>query len=93
MLLHMKIRPGPTTRSSGQRQRSAAAIERRNKRKAEKGWGPLAEEAAPGRSSGSRNTQWNRSSGSGDTWWTGWGGSEWWAPSGGSSWWQTWQPR
>ena len=94
LMLHMKIRPGPTTRSSGTRQRSAAAQEKRNKRKAERGWGPLAgssaEEAAPGRYSGSR--EWNRSSGRpsgyGDNWWA--GGSEWW---GGSRRWQSWERR
>ena len=98
MQLHMKIRPGPTTRSSGTRQRSLVAQERRNKRKAERGFGPLAEGDRPrdrpsGRPSGS-GEWWDRSSGrpsgSGDTWWSGWGGSEWW---GGSKEWQSWERR
>ena len=48
MQLAFRIAPGPMTRSSGFRQRSAAATERRNKKKAERGYGPL----ATGRSSG-----------------------------------------
>ena len=100
MQLHMKIRPGPTTRSSGTRQRSLAAQERRNKRKAERGFGPLAEgdrsrDRPSGRPSGS-GEWWDRSSGrpsgSGE-WWDGssgrpsGSGDTWWSGWGGSEWW------
>ena len=83
MQLHMKIRP-------------LVVQERRNKRKADRGHGPLAEGDRPrvrGRPSGS-GERWDgssgRFSGSGDTWWSGWGGSEWW---GGSRRWQSWERR
>ena len=45
--LSVRIAPGPTTKSSGLRQRSADAALQRNLKKAKKGWGPLAK-AAPG---------------------------------------------
>ena len=85
MQLRMKIRP-------------LVVQERRNKRKAEPFFGPLAEGDRPrdrpsGRPSGSGEL-WDgssgRPSGSGDTWWSGWGGSEWW---GGSRRWQSWERR
>ena len=67
MLMHMKIRPGPTTRSSGTRQRSLVAQERRNKRKAERGFGPLAEgdrsKNRPSEPPSGTGEWWDRSSG------------------------------
>jgi hypothetical protein len=47
MILSLRTAPGPTTRASGLRQRSAGAALKRNLKKAKKGWGPLAE-APPG---------------------------------------------
>ena len=98
MTLSLRIAPGPTTRASGLRQRSAGAALKRNLKKAKKGWGPLAE--APPGATGSASEElallpprgggsWQtapedpgRSSGSWQTW------PE--APSGGSSGsWQT----
>ena len=91
--LSMRIAPGPTTRSSGLRQRSEDAALQRDLKKAKKGWGPLAkaplgatgsasEELAllPPRGGGSWQTapeDPGRSSGSWQTW------PE--APGGGSS--------
>ena len=51
--LAMRIAPGPATRASGFRQRSADAALQRNLKKAKKGFGPLAAGGspdAPGRS-------------------------------------------
>ena len=93
MQLHMKIRP-------------LVVQERRNKRKAERGFGPLAEGDRPrdrpsGRPSGSGEAHAAEEvevaeavlqavlQRSGDTWWSGWGGSEW----GGSRRWQSWERR
>eukprot|EP00969_Alexandrium_andersonii_P079059 3486811-Alexandrium_andersonii.AAC.1 len=36
----MRIKAGPTTRSSGSRKRSNAALDKRNARKDIRGWGP-----------------------------------------------------
>jgi len=47
MQLSMRIAPGPATRASGLRQRSADAALRRNLKKAKKGFGPLAAGGAP----------------------------------------------
>ena len=97
MQLFFRTRPGPLTRSSGFRQRSAAGQERRNKKKAKQGWGPLAE---IGRSSGSQRGVERRGSGSqasssfndareGDAW--GAAGSWTWNPRGWQAWWESWQ--
>ena len=64
--------PGPASRASGLRQRSAEATERRNVKKAERGYGPLAKQLAHGRSSGSQEPWFSgpggRSSGSQQHW-------------------------
>ena len=64
--LSMRIAPGPATRASGFRQRSADAALRRNLKKAKKGFGPLAAGGspdAPGRT-GRMSERWPRATGS-----------------------------
>ena len=64
--LSMRIAPGPATRASGFRQRSADAALRRNLKKAKKGFGPLAAGGspdAPGRI-GRMSERWPRATGS-----------------------------
>ena len=51
MHVAFRIAPGPATRASGLRQRTTQATERRSRRKAERGYGPLATQLS-GRSSG-----------------------------------------
>ena len=53
MQLSLRIAPGPTTRASGLRQRSAEAALKLNLKKAKKGWGPLAKAAPDATGSGS----------------------------------------
>ena len=55
MQLSLRIAPGPTTRASGLRQRSAHAAAKRTIKKAKKGWGPLAE--PPPGATGSRSEE------------------------------------
>ncbi len=55
MQLSTRIAPGPATRASGFRQRSADAALRRNLNKAKKGWGPLA--VAPPGATGSASEE------------------------------------
>ena len=74
MTLSLRIAPGPTTRASGLRQRSAGAALKRNLKKAKRGWGPLA--GAPPGAAGSASEELTltaredpgRSSGSWQTW-------------------------
>ena len=89
MTLSLRVAPGPTTRASGLRQRSAGAALKRNLKKAKRGWGPLA--GAPPGATGSASEEPaltaredpGRSSGSWQTWQE--------APGGRSSGsWQTW---
>ena len=89
MQLAMSIAPGPHTRSSGLRQRSAAAQYKRNVKKARKGWGPLvgvlfsvSEQSAPethseqSDSSGRYSGSWQPPA----AWtWHGWQGNTWWS--------------
>ena len=63
MQIAFRIAPGPATRASGLRQRTPQAMERRNRRKADRGYGPLAKQLS-GRSSGSQADPTGRSSGS-----------------------------
>ena len=94
MQIAFRIAPGLATRASGLRQRTAQATQRRSRRKAERGYGPLAKQlsgyssswqAEPtGRSSGSQH--WQAAGRSSGSWWE---SSQWdegrsWA--GGSSW-------
>ena len=55
MILSLRIAPGPTTRASGLRQRSAHAAIKRNIKKTKRGWGPLAE--APPGATGNRSEE------------------------------------
>ena len=75
MQLAFRIAPGPMTRSSGFRQRSVAATERRNKKKAERGYGPL----ATGRSSGYQPSHGSSSGGTQqqDSQWDSWDSWNW----------------
>ena len=72
MQMAFRIAPGPASRASGHRQRSAEATERRSLKKAERGYGPLAKQLAHGRSSGSQEPWFSgpggRSSGSQQHW-------------------------
>ena len=96
MQLAFRAAPGPATSASGLRQRAAQATERRSRRKAERGYGPLAKlgsQGGPtGRSSGSQAGPTGRSSGSqrwqadgrsSGLWWE---SSQW--GSWGDDWWQ-----
>ena len=72
MQIAFRIAPGPASRASGLRQRSAEATERRTVKKAERGYGPVAKQLSRGRSSGSQEP-WpsgpgGRSSGSQQHW-------------------------
>ena len=73
MQIAFRSAPGPASRASGLRQRSAGATARRNVKKAERGYGPLAKQLAHGRSSGSQ-----------EPWFSGPGGR----PSGSQQHWQ-----
>jgi len=97
MQISFRIAPGPARRASGLRQRTKEATERRNLKKAERGYGPLAKQLGSGRSSGSQEP-WQvgpggRSSGSQQqaSWWESsqWGswGGQWKSWGGGGSWW------
>ena len=74
MTLSLRVAPGPTTRASGLRQRSAGAALKRNLKKAKRGWGPLA--GAPPGAAGSASEELTltaredpgRSGGSWQTW-------------------------
>ena len=57
MQLAFRIALGPASRASSLRQRSKEATERRNKQKAERGFGPLAQRHGFRRSSGSQQHQ------------------------------------
>ena len=99
MQIAFRIAPGPASRASGLRQRSAEATERRSLKKAERGYGPLAKQLGSGRSSGSQEPWFSgpggRSSGSQQHWQEGGrssGSQQPWqegGPSGGSQ--QQWQ--
>ena len=92
MQIAFRIAPG-AARASGLRQRSQEATERRNQKKAERGYGPLAKQHATGRSSGSQQP-WqaalSRSSSSQQQWQASWQASwqDWQSSWWGSSEWQ-----
>jgi hypothetical protein len=85
MQLSTRSPPGPATRAFGLRQRSAEAALRRNRKKAKKGFGPLAAGGAPG-APGSGSEEFKL--------WAPSGGSSWQtapeAPGRSSGSWQTW---
>ena len=57
MQVSFRIALGPASRAFGLRQRSKESTDKRNKQKAERGYGPLAKWHGFGRSSGSRQHQ------------------------------------
>ena len=75
MEIAFRMAPGPAT----SRQRTAQATERRSRRKAERGYGPLAKQPS-GYSSGSQAGPTGRSSGSQHWQADGRSSGSWWAP-------------